>query len=184
MKPKNILVLTGSPRKGGNSMMMAEAFAHGAGQAGHQVTFFNTADTNIEGCTACDTCWSKGKPCSFDDGFDELYPLMEAADAIVYSAPLYWFTFPAPMKAAIDKMYAYAGNRSPRPLSIKESVLMACGGDAQPDIFDGIKATYRHIAGYMNWNDRGILAVPGVHRRGDIKSTDALEKAEELGRSL
>lgn len=181
MASKNILVLTGSPRKNGNSSSMAEAFAEGAVLGGHQVTTFHTAQKQINGCTACDTCWSRDKPCTFDDDFDELYPLMEAADVVAYATPLYWFTFSAPLKAAIDKMYAYAGDRSPRPLKIKESVMMVCAGDADPAVFDGITATYGRIAGYMNWKDRGILAVPNVYGVGDIQSTDALENAKRLG---
>lgn len=184
MEKKNILVLTGSPRKNGNSDKMADSFIKGAGSVGHEVTKFETARKEIGGCKACETCWSKGKPCSFQDDFDELAPLLEAADVIVFSTPLYWFNFSTQIKAAIDKMYAYVGENCKRPLKIKESLLLVCGADEGMNVFDGIIATYREIAHYMKWKDKGVLAVPKVNEKGAIEATDALMKAEELGKSL
>ena len=184
MEKKNILVLTGSPRRNGNSDRMADAFIKGAISVGHEVIKFEASRKDIDGCKACKTCWSKGKPCSFQDDFDELAPLLEAADVIVFSTPLYWFSFSSQIKAAIDKMYAYMGKNCKRPLKIKESLLLVCGADEGMKIFDGIIATYREIAHYMKWEDKGVLAVPKVNEKGDIEATDALVKAEEYGKSL
>ena len=47
---KNILVLTGSPRCGGNSDRMADAFIRGAQTAGHTVTKISTAQLHVQGC--------------------------------------------------------------------------------------------------------------------------------------
>jgi multimeric flavodoxin WrbA len=184
LEKKHILILTGSPRRNGNSDKMADAFIKGARSVGHEITKFETTRKTIGGCIACKTCWSKGKPCSFQDDFDELGPLLEAADVIVFSTPLYWFSFPAQIKAAIDKMYAYVGKSCKRPLKIRESLLFVCGADADMKMFDGIIATYREIAHYMKWEDKGVLAIPKVNEKGDIEATDALVKAEELGKSL
>jgi multimeric flavodoxin WrbA len=184
LEKKNILVLTGSPRKNGNSDRMADAFIKGALSVGHEVTKFETAWKEIKGCKACKTCWSKGKPCTFQDDFDELAPLLEEADVIVFSTPLYWFSFPTQIKAAIDKMYSYVGKNCKRPLKIKESVLLVCGADEGMDVFEGIIASYKQIAHYMKWEDKGVLAVPKVNEKGVIEETDALMKAEEKGRSL
>ena len=56
---KRILILTGSPRRGGNSDLMADAFAKGASEAGNIVMRFDTAHKHIQGCRACDNCFSK-----------------------------------------------------------------------------------------------------------------------------
>ena len=55
---------------------------------------------NIKGCKACKACYSKGAACVFDDDFNEIAPLMENADVIVMATPVYWYTFPAQLKAA------------------------------------------------------------------------------------
>ena len=163
---------------------MAHAFIKGALAAGHEVTKFEAGRKKIEGCRACKACWSKGKPCSFDDDFDELAPLLEAADVIVFCTPLYWFSFCTQIKAAIDKLYAYVGAACQRPLKIKESLLLVCGADEEPEVFDGIKASYREITHYMKWKDRGMLMVPKVNEKGAIEATAALAQAENLGRTL
>ena len=134
---KNILVLTGSPRKNGNTDRLAQAFIDGAIEAGHQVQRFDAGRKRINGCTACDACWSKGTACVFTDGFTELEPMLEAADVLVIASPLYWSTFPAQLKAAIDKLYAYVSPACQHPLKIKESALLACGELEGEQIFIG-----------------------------------------------
>ena len=181
---KNILVLTGSPRKNGNSDRMAEAFIKGALSAGHQAVKFNAGTKKIGGCKACKKCWSKDEPCIYRDDFDQLTALLEEADVLAFSTPLYWFTFSAQILAPINRLYAYQRDNCKRPLKIKESFLFVCGADDDISIFEGTIATYRGIAGYMQWQDKGILAVPGVQEVGEIDQTDALQKAEDFGRSL
>jgi hypothetical protein len=87
---KNILLLTGSPRRYGNSDRMAEAFTKGALDAGHNVMLFNAGRKEIGGCKACKECWSKGEPCIYRDDFDEVAPLLEEAEVILFATPLYW----------------------------------------------------------------------------------------------
>lgn len=176
---KNILVLTGSPRVGGNSDVLADAFIKGATKAGHEVVKCEAGKKNIMGCKACNACYSKGKPCLFDDDFNSIAPLMEKTDVIVFVTPLYWSTFSAQLKAAIDKMYSFIiGGKE---LKIKESMLLVCGEADDESQFNGIISTYKLIADYQKWTDRGNLIVPGVSNKGDILSTKYLALAEKMG---
>jgi multimeric flavodoxin WrbA len=141
---KKILVLTGSHRKGGNSDRLADAFINGAKQAGHEVVKFSTADKHIKGCIGCNTCFSTGTACSVTDDFAELAPILEQVDVIVFATPVYWFTFPVPLKAAIEKFYSYFSTK--RPMKIKECALLACGGIWQePTKYDGIVKSYTKL---------------------------------------
>ncbi len=180
---KNILILTGSPRKGGNTDLLADAFAKGAAAAGHTVARFDSGRARIGGCVDCKTCFSnEGKACSFDDDFNALAPLIAQADAIVFAAPLYFFTFPAQIKAAIDKLYAFfvAG----KPLKIKESAFIACGETDDPAHFKGMVETYQIMAGFLGWADKGRIIATGVHTKGDVLGTPFLQQAEALGSAL
>lgn len=179
---KNILVLTGSPRKGGNSDKLADAFVSGATQAGHTVVKYATATKNIKGCVDCKSCFSKGSACTFPDDFNELAPLVEQADMIVFATPLYWFSFPTQLKAAIDKFFSFLIGR--KTLKIQEAALLVCGGDEDPTSYEGIVTSYKLIARHMNWKDGGTIVVPGVQGKEDITTTDALAKAETLGKSI
>ena len=64
-----IVVITGSPRKKGNSFAMTEAFIKAAEEKGHTVTRFDAASKNVGGCRACETCFKTGKACSFGGVF-------------------------------------------------------------------------------------------------------------------
>ena len=82
---KNILILTGSPRVGGNSDLMADAFQKGAESTGHKVIRYEAGRNAILPCRACESCFSNGKACVWDDRFsNELAPLIEEADVMVY----------------------------------------------------------------------------------------------------
>ncbi|MBU5612990.1 flavodoxin family protein [Geomonas azotofigens] len=179
---KNILLLTGSPRKGGNTDKLADAFTTGAERAGHTVVRYRTADKNIKGCVDCKTCFSKGTACSFADDFNELAPLYQQADVVVFATPLYWFSFPVQLKAAIDKLYAFL--IGDRPLKIKECLLLASGGDKEERKFEGLVKSYQLIAEFLGWQDRGVLVVPGLHDKDDVVKTEGLRQAEALGQAI
>ena len=181
---KKILVLTASPKKNGNTNKMADAFIRGAEQAGHSVFKFETAFKKIGGCNACNTCWSTGTACSVKDDFNELESLLESCDVLLISSPLYWFAFPAQIKGAIDKLYAYGGSGGPRPLTIKESYLFICGGDADKEEYKPVIMMYQMMSEYLGWKDRGILQNGGVNGEGEIEQSGVLEQAEEMGRGV
>ena len=61
---KNIVVITGSPRRNGNSFAMTDAFIRAAQEKGHTVTRFDAAFRKVGGCRACETCYRTGKACS------------------------------------------------------------------------------------------------------------------------
>ncbi|MCH5254118.1 MAG: flavodoxin family protein, partial [Lachnospiraceae bacterium] len=89
---KKIVVITGSPRKNGNSFAMTEAFIDAAKAKGHTVTRFDAALKTVGGCRACETCYSTGKACTFDDDFNTIAPAILEADAIVFTMPVYWYS--------------------------------------------------------------------------------------------
>jgi len=181
MEKKNVLVITGSPRKNGNSGILAEAFIEGAAKAGQQVNRFNAGRKKIKGCMACNKCFSKGTACVFNDDFNEVTPLIEQADMIVFSSPLYFFSFTTQTKAVIDKFYSF--HVSERPLKIKESFLLACGETTEMADFEGMIKTYNSMVNYLGWEDRGQIIVMDVNGKGEIreKGQEYLAMARELG---
>lgn len=181
---KNIVVITGSPRRGGNSDLMAEAFAKGARDAGATVNLFNAAADPVKPCMACDACWKKGKPCVFDDGFDRLGPMLEQADAVVLCGPVYWFTFSAQLRAATDKFYAYLSENALRKPKWSGMALLMCAGDTDPEVFSGAVTTYRLAAKYLGLADLGQVLATGAYEKDAIRNTDALVRAEQLGRAI
>lgn len=177
-KSKKIVILTGSPRKTGNSIAMAEAFTKEAEKKGHSVTRFDAADMTIKGCTACETCFNTGKACSFDDDFNKIAPELLEADVIVFATPLYWYSYPAKLKAVIDKFYAFLVGK--RGVGNKECALIVCCEDKDIPMFDGIRFSYKQTTDLLQWKSVGEVLVPSVAAPGDIYKTNGLEQAIAL----
>lgn len=181
---KKMLILTGSPRRDGNTAMMVESFTKGAVEAGYDVVRFDTAMMDIKGCINCQTCWSKGRSCSLDDDFVKIGPELEAADALVFAAPMYWSQFPSHLKAVIDKLYAYVVPVCQKSLEGKKFAMLTCGDGADEHAFDEIVPWYEGMAQYMKWEAAGYVAVPALMQKGDVAETDGLERAYALGKSM
>ena len=180
---KNIVVITGSPRKGANSDMLADAFIKGAVSAGNNVTKFEAAGSGVKGCIACGKCYSNGMACPNDGAFSEFAPYLEKADIVVLDTPLYWFTFSSQIKAVIDKFHALMHKRK-ELIKNKDSMLF-CVAETDEDIdFEGLVRTYELAIAYLEWNDVGRIIVPDLHGPQDIMKKDVLKDAEKIGNAI
>lgn len=179
---KKVVVITGSPRKDGNSFAMTDAFIRAAEEKGHSVTRFDAAQKNVGGCHACETCYKTGKPCSFDDDFNEIAPALLEADVVVFSMPVYWYSIPAQIKAVIDKMYSFcvAG----KDIAGKECMLIACCEEDDQSVLDGVRIPIERTAALVKWHMAGEVLVPGVLNVGDIEKTDGCRQAAALAEKL
>ena len=107
MKPRKIIIVEGSPRKNGNSTILAQQVVAGAKSLGAEVETLYLQGMSIFPCTACDICQeSRQKDCIIEDDMMEIYPQLRDADAIVYASPIYWFNISAQIKLFIDRCYA------------------------------------------------------------------------------
>ena len=172
---KKIVVITGSPRKNGNSFAMTDAFIESAEKKGHIVKRFDAAMMNIGGCRACETCFKKGKPCSFDDDFNTIAPAILEADVLVFSMPVYWYTIPTQIKGVIDRIYSLVVGG--KDISGKECVLIACCEENDLTVLDGVRIPIERTAALNKWNMVGEVLVPGVLNVGDIDKTDGCQRA-------
>lgn len=161
---KKIVVITGSPRKNGNSFAMTEAFINAAEAKGHSVTRFDAAFKKVGGCHACETCYKTGKACSFDDDFNELAPAILEADAVVFTTPVYWYSFPAQIKAVIDKLCALCVGG--KDVAGKECALITCCEEEDMSVMGGVRVPYERTAALLKWKTVGEVLVPGCCSSG------------------
>lgn len=103
-----ILVITGSPRKNGNSNTLAEHFIKGAKEAGHEVVRFDAAFKKVHPCIACNRCGMNGQ-CVFKDDFEFIRKHIADADLVAFATPMYYFGISAQIKTVIDRFYAING---------------------------------------------------------------------------
>lgn len=179
---KNIVVITGSPRKNGNSFAMTDRFIRAAEAKGHIVTRFDAAFLRIGGCHACETCFRTGKACSFDDDFNTIAPAILAADVIVFTMPVYWYSIPAQIKGVIDRIYSLVVGG--KDIAGKECALIACCEEDDLSVLDGVRIPLERTAALNQWKMVGEVLVPGVLNPGDIDKTDGCRRAAELADKL
>ena len=173
-----ILVITGSPRKNGNSNTLVEHFIKGAQEKGHLVKRFDSAAKKVHPCIACDKCAQSGT-CVFDDDFNFVKENILEADMVVFASPVYYFSMSAQIKTVIDRFYAINSQIS-KP---KKAVLLMTYADTSAKEAQPIISHYEALLNYLGWSDSGKVIASGVWSEGDIKHTQYPQKAYELGQN-
>ena len=179
---KKIVVITGSPRKNGNSFAMTDAFIQTAQAKGHTVTRFDAAMKNVGGCHACMTCYKTGKACSFDDDFNTVVPAILEADVIVFTMPVYWYSIPAQIKGVIDRIFSLVVGG--KDIAGKECALITCCEEDDMSVMDGVRVPMERMCALNKWKMMGEVLVPGVLNEGDIDKTDGCKKAAALADAI
>lgn len=179
---KKIVVITGSPRKNGNSFAMTDAFIKATEAKGSTVTRFDAAMRNVGGCHACENCFKTGKACSFDDDFNTLAPAILEADAVVFTTPVYWYSIPAQIKSVIDKIFSLVVGG--KDVAGKECALITCCEEHDMSVMDGVRIPIERSAALLKWNMVGEVLIPGVLNAGDIEKTDGCRQAAALAEKI
>ena len=175
----NILILSGSPRKGGNTELLAEAFAKGAGMH-HHVEIVSVRDVKVNPCLGCNACIKTNGICAQKDDMAVIYEKMSQADVLVIASPVYFYGISAQLKAVIDRFHNPIRDSFP----IKKMALLLVGAATLPELFDAILTEYHLCLKFFDIEDAGNVLVRGVKDKGDINNTDALNEAYTLGCSI
>ncbi len=173
-----IVVITGSPRRKGNSFAMTDAFVKAAEAKGNSVTRFDAAFMKIGGCHACMTCFKTGKACSFDDDFNQIAEAVLKADAVVYTMPVYWYSIPSQIKGVIDRIFSLVVGG--KDISGKKCALITCCEESDMTVMDGVRIPLERSAKLLKWQMVGEVLVPGVLNKGAVSDTDGCEQAAAL----
>jgi multimeric flavodoxin WrbA len=176
----NILILSGSPRRGGNTELLVEAFVKGASQK-HHVEVVSVHDYKVNPCMGCNACFkNENNACIQKDDMSLIYDKMAVADMLVIASPVYFYGLSAQLKAVIDRFH----NPIRDTYHIKKMALLLVGAASLPELFDGILAQYRLCLNFFKLEDAGRVLVRGVKDKGDIQNTEAIQKANELGLNI
>jgi len=90
LKAKKVLLLLGSPRKNGNSAILADRIRKGAKSAGAAVEEVFLHGMNIGACQSCYACQKPdSKGCAIDDDMQSIYGKLIASDGWVIASPVY-----------------------------------------------------------------------------------------------
>jgi multimeric flavodoxin WrbA len=183
---KKVLILLGSPRKSGNSAVLAGNLERGAADAGARVDTLYLQGMHIDPCTGCDECQGEeARSCVIEDSMQDIYGMLREADAIVFASPVYWFSVSAQLKAVIDRIYAVGGG-SRNVLRGKKLAILLAYADSDPFTSGAVNALrmFQDISNYLGTTIVGTV-YGSAYGAGEIKGNEALLKdAYQLGQKL
>ncbi len=175
---KKVLIISSSPRKGGNSDLLCDQFAKGAQEAGHAVEKISLREHKINYCTGCGVC-NETHRCVQKDDMAPLLDKLVAADVIVLATPVYFYSMDGQLKTFIDRTV-------PRYTEIadKDFYFILTSADTQKK---NLARTVEALRGFTqdcleNAHEKAIIYGTGAWQKGEIKNTPAYEEAYQAGK--
>ena len=177
---KNVLILSSSPRQGSNSDLLCDEFLRGALVAGHAAQKIRLADLKLNPCLACDYCLSHDCKCVQNEGMQEIFPALKAADVIVLASPVYFHSINAQLKMVFDRTY------STHPSYVNKEFYFLFTSAADSDVVrDGA------LAGFRSWLEclpgaveKGYVWGKGLSERGAAATFSTMREAYDLGTTV
>lgn len=177
---KQVLIISTSPRKGGNSDALAQSFAKGAADAGNQVEKVELYDKTIGFCRGCLAC-QKTQRCVIRDDADTIAQKMCTVDVIVFATPIYYYEMSGQMKTMLDR----ANPLYPSDYAFRDIYLLATAADEEKEAMDGaITGLKGWIACFEKARLAGTVFGGGVDAVGAIWGHAALQEAYEIGKTV
>ncbi|MCR5648038.1 MAG: flavodoxin family protein [Oscillospiraceae bacterium] len=177
---KKVLIVSTSLRKDSNSEALAEAFARGAREAGHEVELISLRGKTVGFCRGCLVCQDKGR-CVIRDDADEICRRALTADALVFATPIYYYEMSGQLKTLLDRLNPLF----PSDYAFRDVYLLTSAAE------DGEQVPQRAVSGLEGWIEcfekarlAGTVFMGGVTAAGEYKGHPALEQAAALGRSV
>ena len=177
---KKVLIISSSPRKGGNSETLAAAFARGAQAAGNQVETVYLREKQYGFCKGCFACLKLGH-CVIKDDAVEIVARMHDADVLVFATPVYYYSVSGQLKTMLDR----ANPLYDTDYAFTKAYLLATAAEDGPETVEG---TVKAVQGWVDCFERCQLVetvfAGGVNEIGDITGHSALERAYQVGQTV
>ncbi len=181
MPSKNVLVINSSPHATGNTAMLVSELVRGAVDAGHNTRRLDLRELNVNPCLACGGCRNgKGNPCVQKDDMHLVYEAWDAADVVVLASPVYWMQMNAPMMLVRDRLYARPFNDPKR----RSMALILSAATPADQLYKMPEEYFDYLLGVLGCEDAGRIVAGGLIAPGDVRDTDFMRQAYELGKSL
>jgi multimeric flavodoxin WrbA len=174
---KKTVIISSSPRKGGNSDLLCDQFMKGAQEAGHEVEKIFLNDKDIHFFVRDDY---RSKDSIVYDDAPAVVQKMVSADVIVLATPVYFYTMCGQMKTLIDRTYD-------RHTELKNKEFYYIITAAIRDKSKMVR-TIEEFRGFLDClpdaSECGIVLGMGTWNKGDVNDTPAMLDAYEMGKNI
>ena len=157
-------ILLGNTRVKSNTEALARLFADCLTAKGIEVTLVSLREKDVRTCVGCDACHSVLDTfgCVIDDDVQAIARDILSSDLIVFTSPIYTWMPTPPLKAVMDRIYAftkYPENADAFNLMEKQRFAMiATSGDICEKNCDLFDESVRRMANFANLSYLGYLA--------------------------
>jgi len=185
----NLLVVLGSPRKGGNTETLAQKMAEPMEEAGWSVEYVRLNDLKLRPCQGCGGCEKKGH-CVIKDDMTDLYEKVDLADRIIMTSPIYFYGLSGQCKIFGDRFQAkwarkYLLKERVRQGEGRKGYLLSTAATKGPKIFDASILTTRYIYDAMDIEYGGEFVVRGVDKKEAVLEVPTeLDNALQFGKDI
>jgi multimeric flavodoxin WrbA len=184
-----ITTLLGSARKKGNTATVLSWVEKELASLGHEVERIYLNNKSIGGCLGCDKCGQNPDEiaCVQTDDAIDIMEQMIASEVILFASPIYFWGFPAQIKALIDRGYALVTNyHKPGWTSLlkgKRIGLLVTGADPYEENAEGMYTSFDRVVDYYLARKSGELYVGECSVPVELPD-EVRESAFKLARSL
>ena len=161
-----VLSIFGGPRMKGNTVTVLSWVEEELKNLGHEIERVNIVDKNVQGCIGCMSCqeFPDEPGCVQEDDALPIFEKMIHSDAVLYSCPLYCWSFPAQLKLLIDRHFCLVtGYNAGKPKSLiqgcRTALLVTCAGPIENNA-DLITESFHRFSDYLLTKPIGELIVP------------------------
>lgn len=178
---KKVLIISTSPRKNGNSDVLAQYFEKGALERGHDVQMITLRNQNISFCRGCLVCQKKNS-CVIKDDASQIVEAIGKSDVIVFSTPVYFYQMCGQMKTLLDRTNPlYVEDYDMRDIYL----LLSCADEDEDSVNPVVLGLQGWIDCFEHVELKGVLKGLGLDQYGDIhQHSEYLEQAYLYGRNL
>jgi multimeric flavodoxin WrbA len=184
-----ITTLLGSARKKGNTATVLGWVEEGLKSLGHDVERIYLNNKSIGGCLGCNNCLENPDEiaCAQKDDAIDIMEQMISSEVVLYASPIYFWGFPAQIKALIDRGYALVTNyNKPDQTSLLKGTrigLLVTGEDPYEQNAEGMFTAFDRLVDYYLARKSGELYVGGCGIHPGLPE-GVKDNALELARSL
>lgn len=185
----HMVIVLGSPRRNGNSEILAKAVAEGIEAEGGTVEYLRLNDLAIRPCQGCGGCDKSGE-CVIKDDMTEIYEKVDNADRLLLVTPIYFYAMSAQAKIFTDRMQARWSRRYNlknrfRQGEGRRGYVLATAATGGGKLFESTELCARYLFDAIDMECGESLLVNGVDDRKAVRAkSDELTRARSFGEQI
>ena len=190
---RKCIAIACSPRKNGNTAILARQALAGATEAGAEIEFIYLVDYKFAPCRACGGCDKTGR-CVVKDDVMQIYEKVLSADSIILAAPIFSMGICAQAKMFIDRAQQFWSTKfllqrhvieDEEKRNARRGIYLSTAGTNLPHVFDGAVQVAKYFFNMLEINLMGTYCYPKIDPPGEVNNySEVLQEVFAAGKKL